>query len=42
MSDLEEKNFSEDNLNGSLASDEQISDDEAVRENNTLRIMFYT
>ena len=39
MSDLEEKNFSEDNLNGSLISDEEISGDEAFRENNTPRII---
>ena len=39
LSDLEEKNFSEDNLNGPLTSDEEISGDEAFRENNTQRII---
>ena len=39
LSDLEEKNFSENNLNGSLTSDEEISGDEAFRENNTQRII---
>ena len=41
MSDLEEKNVSEDNLNESLTSDEEISGDEALKEDNVPRIVFF-
>ena len=39
MSDFEEKNVSEDNLNESLTSDEEISGDEALIDDNVPRII---